>query len=232
MPSTLSHLECSRPACGQVVSASERQNLCTACKAPLLARYDLAAARETLSLEALTTRTRSMWRYEEVLPGASPVTLGEGMTPLLHTRRLGQHLGLEKLFIKDEGLNPTSSFKARGLSAAVTMARGLGVETIALPTSRQCRRRGSRLCGPCRLALRDRHAVGHARGQHHRVPRLRRRRPSHRRPDLGLRHLHRRAGGEERLVRGLHAEGALSHRRQEDDGDTSSGRTSGAGCRT
>ncbi len=135
MSSTLSHLECSRPACGHVVSASERQNLCTVCKAPLLARYDLAAARETLSLEALTTRTRSMWRYQEVLPGASPVTLGEGMTPLLHTRRLGRHLGLEKLYIKDEGLNPTSSFKARGLSAAVTMARGLGVETIALPTA-------------------------------------------------------------------------------------------------
>jgi len=76
-----------------------------------------------------------MWRYEEVLPGGSPVTLGEGMTPILHARRLGERLGLERLFIKDEGQNPTASFKARGLSAAVSVAHSLGVETIALPTA-------------------------------------------------------------------------------------------------
>ena len=76
-----------------------------------------------------------MWRYEEVLPGAPPVTLGEGMTPLIHARRLGEHLSLDRLFIKEEGQNPTSSFKARGLSAAVTVAKALGVETIALPTA-------------------------------------------------------------------------------------------------
>jgi threonine synthase len=76
-----------------------------------------------------------MWRYEEVLPGASPVTLGEGMTPLIHAARLGERLGLSNLYIKDEGLNPTASFKARGLSAAVTMAKALGATTIALPTA-------------------------------------------------------------------------------------------------
>lgn len=76
-----------------------------------------------------------MWRYEEVLPTAAPVTLGEGMTPLLHARRLGETLGLSKLYVKDEGQNPTGSFKARGLSAAVTMAKALGVSTIALPTA-------------------------------------------------------------------------------------------------
>jgi threonine synthase len=76
-----------------------------------------------------------MWRYEEVLPGGAPVTLGEGMTPLLHARRLGEQLGLDRLYIKDEGQNPTASFKARGLSAAVSVARALGVETIALPTA-------------------------------------------------------------------------------------------------
>jgi threonine synthase len=76
-----------------------------------------------------------MWRYEEVMPGAHPVTLGEGMTPLLHATRLGEKMRLEKLFIKDEGQNPTTSFKARGLSAAVTMAKALGIETIALPTA-------------------------------------------------------------------------------------------------
>jgi threonine synthase len=76
-----------------------------------------------------------MWRYAEVLPGGSPVTLGEGMTPLLQTRRLGAHLGLDRLYVKEEGQNPTNSFKARGLSAAVTVARALGVQTIALPTA-------------------------------------------------------------------------------------------------
>jgi threonine synthase len=76
-----------------------------------------------------------MWRYEEVLPGGAPVTLGEGMTPLVHARRLGEQLGFERLYIKDEGQNPTSSFKARGLSAAVSVANALGVGTIALPTA-------------------------------------------------------------------------------------------------
>jgi threonine synthase len=76
-----------------------------------------------------------MWRYREVLPGDAPVTLGEGRTPLLHAAALGRTLGLDRLYIKDEGQNPTSSFKARGLSAAVTVARVLGVDTIALPTA-------------------------------------------------------------------------------------------------
>jgi threonine synthase len=76
-----------------------------------------------------------MWRYEEVLPDAPPVTLDEGMTPLIHAHHLGAHLGLEKLYIKEEGQNPTGSFKARGLSAAVSMAKALAVETIALPTA-------------------------------------------------------------------------------------------------
>src|SRR5262245_11662217 len=134
MPSTLTHLQCSRPDCANVVSHTALRNLCS-CGAPLLARYDLSAAERTLTLDALRTRPRTMWRYEEVLPGAPPVTLGEGMTPLIHARRLGERLGLKNLYIKDEGLNPTASFKARGLSAAVTMAKALGVQTIALPTA-------------------------------------------------------------------------------------------------
>jgi len=76
-----------------------------------------------------------MWRYAEVMPPGVPVTLGEGMTPLLHARHLGESLGLDRLYIKDEGQNPTASFKARGLSAALTMAKALGVDTIALPTA-------------------------------------------------------------------------------------------------
>ncbi len=133
MASALTHLECSK--CGTRLDYTRPQNLCPVCKAPLLARYDLAAARQTLTRGALTTRAGSMWRYEEVLPPVRPVTLGEGMTPLLRARRLGAHLGLEKLYIKEEGQNPTASFKARGLSAAVSMAKSLGIETIALPTA-------------------------------------------------------------------------------------------------
>jgi threonine synthase len=135
VPSTLSHLECSRPGCDTTVPYAQPQNLCPVCRAPLLARYDLDTARRTLTRDALRTREQSMWRYEEVMPAAEPVTLGEGVTPLLHARRLGEQLALEHLFIKDEGQNPTNSFKARGLSAAVTMARALGIDTIALPTA-------------------------------------------------------------------------------------------------
>ena len=100
-----------------------------------MARYDLSAACRTFTREALATRPASMWRYEEVMPGAPPVSLGEGMTPLLRAGRLAQHLGLDRLYIKDEGQNPTASFKARGLSAAVTMAKALGIDTIALPSA-------------------------------------------------------------------------------------------------
>jgi threonine synthase len=135
MASTLTHLECSRPTCKTTADHSHRQHLCAICQAPLLARYDLDTARRTLTREALVSRVHSMWRYEEVLPGGTPVTLGEGATPLIHARRLGVHVGLERLYIKEEGQNPTASFKARGLSAAVTVAKALGVDTIALPTA-------------------------------------------------------------------------------------------------
>jgi threonine synthase len=104
---------------------------------PLLARYDLQAAR-AWNRASLAGRVASMWRYRELMPlfdGEEPVSLGEGWTPLLHARRLGRELGLERLYVKDESLNPTNSFKARGQSAAVTRARYLGAETIALPTA-------------------------------------------------------------------------------------------------
>jgi threonine synthase len=135
MLSTLTHLQCSRPLCGRIASHTSLQNLCSVCSSPLLARYDLSIAQRTLSLDALHTRVRTMWRYEEVLPGSPPVTLGEGMTPLIHAGRLGEQMELAHLYIKDEGLNPTASFKARGLAAAVTMAKALGASTVALPTA-------------------------------------------------------------------------------------------------
>jgi threonine synthase len=135
MFSSMTHLECSRPNCGHVVPYETPQNLCPVCKSPLLARYDLNKAAQTLSLSALKGRRNSMWRYEEVMPKATPVSLGEGMTPLVQAKHLGAKLSLSRLYIKDEGMNPTASFKARGLSAAITMAHSLGIETVALPTA-------------------------------------------------------------------------------------------------
>lgn len=103
----------------------------------MLARYDLDAAR-AWKRESLADRAPNMWRYRELmplLPGDEPVTLGEGFTPLVHAKRLGAALGLDRLLIKDESLNPTNSFKARGLSAAISRAKHLGAETVFLPTA-------------------------------------------------------------------------------------------------
>ncbi|OFW43973.1 MAG: threonine synthase [Acidobacteria bacterium RIFCSPLOWO2_12_FULL_67_14b] len=135
--SFFTHLECGNTCGAGPFDPRERHFLCPACGLPLLARYDLKAAR-SWTKDSLAGREPSMWRYREMLPllpGDDPVTLGEGFTPLLHARRLGGTLGLDRLFIKDESLNPTNSFKARGQSAAITRARGLGATTIALPTA-------------------------------------------------------------------------------------------------
>ena len=136
-PSNVLELECS--ACGKKYDASVEQHLCT-CGKPLLARYDLQRAAATLTLENLKQRSRTLWRYAEVLPNDDPVSLGEGMTALVHAKRLGASIrcgqgGLQRLFIKDEGLNPTGSFKARGMTVAVTRARRLGAKTLAAPTA-------------------------------------------------------------------------------------------------
>jgi len=130
------HLECSVPCGAPARSRSERHHLCD-CGAPLLARYDLAAAK-AWSRDSLAGREPSMWRYRELMPlleGEAPVTLGEGWTPLMHTRRLGAALGLSNLYVKDEALNPTNSFKARGLSAAVTRAFYLKADALSIPTA-------------------------------------------------------------------------------------------------
>lgn len=130
--SNLIELECS--ACGKKYDASQEQHLCT-CGKPLLARYDLKRAAGTFLLETLKDRPPNLWRYAEVLPDDPPVSLGEGMTPLVHAKRLGASMGLANLYVKDEGLNPTGSFKARGMSAAVTRAKQLGVKALAAPTA-------------------------------------------------------------------------------------------------
>jgi threonine synthase len=132
---TLTHLECS--LCGKTYDADRLQQLCAHCARPLLARYELPAVRAEGRSAALTTEP-TMWRYRALLPvrdGASIVSLGEGFTPLLHAHRLGADLGLPRLAIKEEGLNPTGSFKARGLAAAVSRAWELGVREVVIPSA-------------------------------------------------------------------------------------------------
>ena len=135
--STLTSLECAA-ACGAgPLDPARPQHLC-ACGAPLLARYDLPALARTWSRAALRDRPPTLWRYREVLPaggGGAPVSLGEGFTPLLHATRLGAELGMDWLYVKDESANPTNSFKARGLSVAVTRARDLGARTLSVPSA-------------------------------------------------------------------------------------------------
>ena len=132
----VTHLECG--ACGLRHEAQRLHNLCAQCGKPLLVRYDLAAAARSLTKETLKTRPPNLWRYREVLPVKTDdniVSLGEGFTPLLHASRLGSQIGLSELYIKDEGQNPTQSFKARGMTAAVSMAKELNVKKLAVPSA-------------------------------------------------------------------------------------------------
>jgi threonine synthase len=134
--SYFTHLECSVPCGAGPFDPREEQHLCK-CGMPLLARYDLQAAR-AWKKESLAAREPNMWRYRELMPlldGEQPLTLGEGWTPLIHAKRLGHDLGLARLFVKDESLNPTNSFKARGLAAAVTKASLLGAKTLSIPSA-------------------------------------------------------------------------------------------------
>lgn len=134
--SQLTHLECSK--CGERHDADQVQTVCKQCGKPLFARYDLERAKETLTKRELVGRVSSMWRYREILPvrrSENVVTLGEGWTPLIPTRRLGESLGLKNLLVKDEGIIPTGSFKARGLSAAISKAKELGIKRVALPSA-------------------------------------------------------------------------------------------------
>jgi threonine synthase len=129
----VTHLECT--ACGLRHDWSHLQNLCTACHKPLFAIVDLAKAGRALTREALATREKSLWRYREVLPlpaSVEPVALGEGGTPLLRATKFADDVDL---WIKDESLNPTQSFKARGMSVAVSMAKHLGATKLAVPSA-------------------------------------------------------------------------------------------------
>ncbi len=133
--SFLTRLECA--LCGTSYAADELQTLCPDCARPLIAHYELARAREERR-EALITPEPTMWRYRALLPVQDPamaVSLGEGFTPLLPAHRLGETLGMSNLYVKDESLNPTGSFKARGLAMAISRARELGVEAVVIPSA-------------------------------------------------------------------------------------------------
>jgi threonine synthase len=133
----VTHLECA--SCGLRHEANTLQNLCRECGKPLLVRYDLKKAAETLTPDSLKGRASSLWRYREVLPvvdDANIVSLGEGWTPIFKADRIAEALPVKvNLFIKDEGQNPTQSFKARGMTAAITMANELGVKKVAVPSA-------------------------------------------------------------------------------------------------
>jgi threonine synthase len=134
--SYLTHLECSK--CGTKHNADEVHTVCKKCGKPLFARYDLEAVREAVTKRGLVGREASMWRYWELLPiryRKNVVSLGEGWTPLTPVRRLGESLGVPDLWVKDEGIIPTGSFKARGLAMAVSKAKELGISRLALPSA-------------------------------------------------------------------------------------------------
>ena len=140
--SYLSHLECA--LCGHELEADQLWNLCPKCQKPLLARYDLERARrashagEGVTREQIAAREPNLWRYRELLPVRDPdhiLSLGEGFTPLIHAARLGEALRFDRLLIKEEGLNPTGSFKARGLSVALSRAQELGVTAVSIPSA-------------------------------------------------------------------------------------------------
>ncbi len=123
----IAFLECTK--CGERLSAEQPQTICPKDGGVLYVRYDLERLKKTVKRDSISGRVASMWRYADVLPDAPPVTLGEGFTPMLPSREY------PKVYIKDEGLNPTASFKARGMSAAITMARHYGLKKVAAPSA-------------------------------------------------------------------------------------------------
>jgi len=136
LASFLTGLECS--GCGKKYSAVKVHTYCPDCQSPLLARYDLSAIRARVDRDAIRLRPGGMWRWRELLPvkhAQNIIYLGEGDTALLRVPRLGAELGLANLFVKDESKNPTGSFKARGLAAAVSKAKELGIEKVIIPTA-------------------------------------------------------------------------------------------------
>lgn len=136
MYSYIDHLECTQ--CGQTSPHTQLSKISACCGKVLFARYDLPRLRREVDRNSWQHRDSNMWRFSELMPVISPdnvITLGEGGTPLLETRNLADRLGLKHLYVKEEGLNPTGTFKARGISAAVSKARELGVTGFTMPSA-------------------------------------------------------------------------------------------------
>jgi len=134
--SYIKDLSCS--VCGKSFSADQIQTFCSDCKSPLLANYDLVSIKSALDRDSVNHRPKGMWRWAELLPvydQENVITLGEGDTPLLRLNHLSRELQVTNLLLKDEGINPTGSFKARGLSSAVSKARELGINKIVMPSA-------------------------------------------------------------------------------------------------
>ncbi|GAB4579025.1 MAG: threonine synthase [Anaerolineales bacterium] len=134
--SSFQFLQCSD--CATIYDPDKIQTFCPICQAPLLAIYDLDTVQAHVDRDEMRHRKRGMWRWREILPVKDPnniVTLGEGDAPLLRVPHVGASLGLTNLYVKDEGMNPTGSFKARGLAAAISKAKELGVEKVIIPTA-------------------------------------------------------------------------------------------------
>ncbi|MFW6041007.1 MAG: threonine synthase [Thermoplasmatota archaeon] len=132
----LNNLECSE--CGKIFDASKIQTICHDCDEPLLARYNLDKIKESVNKEDIESRYPNMWRYREFLPvlrDENIVSLGEGFTPIIRLRRLGKQLGIDRLYLKDEGLSPTGTFKSRGLCMGISKAKELGIKKIAIPSA-------------------------------------------------------------------------------------------------
>ncbi len=132
----LTHLECSH--CRKHLDPDKLWNLCPDCSKPLLAHYDIDLIKKAVTPRDIALRDQDLWRYFEILPIRDPkfiLTLGEGFTPLINARKIGQEYGLSNLFIKDEGSNPTGSFKARGMGVAVSRANELGVTALSIPSA-------------------------------------------------------------------------------------------------
>jgi threonine synthase len=131
----VTHIYCS--SCGEEYEPRRLYNLCR-CGKPLMVAYDLERAARSLTRESVIAREHGLWRYREVLPvedDRNILSLGEGMTPLLKAERLGSQLAMKSLYVKDESLNPTASFKARGMAVAISMAKELGVKKLAVPSA-------------------------------------------------------------------------------------------------
>ncbi len=219
MYSHLTHLECTN--CGATFSTDHLITTCPECGKVLYARYDLAAAAKAMTKESLLTRPWNLWRYHEIMPVQDPanaLTLGEGGTAILDAPRLGAAFGYDRLKVKDEGRNPTGSFKSRGLAAAVSRAKELGASAVSIPSAGNAAAAMSAYAangGSGRLRL---HAAGCAVGHEGRVHRVWRESLPGQWPDQRCGQNRQDRLRRTRLVRRLDVERAVSGRRQEDDG--------------